>query len=246
MAYARPSLIFILTLLLCTTKSFAQQNNQAETAPPQFRVVCLTDALQAMYDNGKDDEAHINISMSNLSRLYTAYDRRVTFYQEVENPDPTKPPLRQTIAQVTLPNGPGPFLVLMQRAQPGSEIPYETMVIDHSLEQHQANSYRLFNFSHRNLAVSLADKQFLLQPREAEYVVYPDKRKAWLKVAVDSEDNGWIVAQSSPHVVGQDTRTMIFLCDIPPTERDPNPLGIAVRKFRERITTDEFGVQHIR
>ncbi len=95
------------------------------------------------------------------------------------------------------------------------------------------------------MAVQLAGQEMLLSRTQSQIVPYSEDHEAWLKVAAENDKEGWLVVTSSSHAVGADSRTTIFLIDIPPSERDPDPLGIVVRKMREQIVEDEFGVKHV-
>src|SRR5690606_12902030 len=137
-------------------------------------------------------------------------------------------------------------LILVYPAPAGAPHPLATLVINNSLTDYPANTYRVFNFSKRRLAVNLAETNLLLAPLQSEQVPYPSTRKAWLKVAAAENDGTWLLVNSSPHAVGSDSRTTIFLVDIPPSDRDASPKGIIARRMRERIVTDEKGLQHLR
>ncbi|GHB96690.1 hypothetical protein GCM10007047_10750 [Cerasicoccus arenae] len=205
----------------------------------------MSDLATLFYDvDGKKEVIHAGLGA--FSRLYPSpSNRRVVFYREDPNPDPRKPPIKATVADATLPSGEGPYLVLLISNPSPEGFPFSTLVIDHSLKVHPANNYRVFNFSKRRMAVRLAEKDMLLNRGESETVPYPDARKAWLKVAAD-EEGSWLVVTSSSHSVGSDSRTTVFIVDIPPSERDPDPKGVVARRMRERIVTDEFGEQHVK
>lgn len=245
MAKRRRDLTLFSILLFFAHNSFGQNAPSADEQV-KFRVISLTDTTSVFYD-GEDEKETLRIGIGTFTRLYPApRDRKVELYTEESNPDPTKPPIRVPLAKATLPSGEGPFLVILYQNRDGSGLTYDTTVIDHSLNAHPTDNYRTFNYSKRNLAVQLAEKEFLLKKGQSENVPYPNTRKAWLKVAADDQKNGWLVVTSSPHVVGNNSRTTIFLVDLPSTERDPDPKGIAVRRIKERILTNEFGEQYVR
>ncbi len=244
MAFRRRSLAAI-SLMLCFVHGLCGQSAQTANAQAEFRVISLNDLTSLFYDsNGKKEVLRIGIGT--FTRLYPApRNRKVELYTEQPNPDLTKPPIKAPLAIATLPEGEGPFLIILYENIEDSGLKFKTLVIDHSLSAHPPDNYRVYNFSKRKLAVNLADQSMLLNRGQSETVPYPDTRKAWLKVAADQEDDGWLLVTSSPHVVGNNSRTTIFLVDLPVTERDPDPKGIAVRRMKERITTDELGVQHL-
>lgn len=225
----------------------AQTVSPAEPPPPQFRVVSIAGVETFLFDVDKKPET-LNAAAGSFSRLYPApKNRDILFYREIPNTDPKLPPVRQPVAQARLPaQKPGPFLILLATNPPGSEFLYRTLVIDQSLEAHPAGTYRVFNFSKRRLAVNLADTKMVIASGEHQSAPYPSTRKAWLQVAADEKADGWLLVSSSPHPVGGDSRTSIFLVDIAPSPADPNPKGIVARRIRETIFTDEKGVQHVR
>lgn len=234
-------------LLAATTLLRAQTSPAPEAPPPQFRVVSLSGVVTFLFDVEKKQEV-LNPGAGSFSRLYPSpKDREIVFYREVPNADPKLPPTKAPVAKAKLPpQKPGPFLIMLVNNPAGSELEFNALVIDHSLEAHSANSYRVFNFSKRRLAVNIADTKLLLDGGRNETAPYPASRKAWLQVAADEKADGWLLVSSSPHPVGSNSRTSVFLVDIAPSERDPNPKGIVARRIRETITTDEKGIQHVR
>ena len=237
-----------LTALLLATLAIAKLSAQpAQPAPPQFRVVSMSDVETFLFDVEKKQET-LYASIGAFSRLYPApQSRELSFYKEDPNPNPALPPIKTPLAKARLPgDSPGPFLVVIHRTPQGFALPFETFVINHSLAEHPIDNYRVFNFSKRRLAVSLAETEIVLDQGQSRSVPYPDTRKAWLKVAADEQSGGWLLVNSGTHTVGAGTRTTIFLVDIAPSALDPNPRGIVARRIRESITTDEKGFQQIR
>lgn len=239
----------VLVLLPWTGASLSAQNGaKPPPPPPQFRIVSMADTATFLFDVENKQET-LYATAGAFSRLYPSPPtRELVFYKQEPNPDPRLPALKVPLARAIIPAGPGPFLVLLASAGPGAPLPFQTRVIDHSLAQHPPGTYRVFNFSRRRLAVNLADVKFILARGQEERAPYPPTRKAWLQVAADEGRNGWLPVSGSPHVVGAatDSRTTVFLVDIPPSELDPAPKGIVVRRIRESITTDEAGVRHVR
>jgi hypothetical protein len=207
----------------------------------------MSGVVTFLFDVEKKQEV-LNPGIGSFSRLYPSpRNREIVFYREVPNSDPKLPPSKVPVAKAKLPpQKPGPFLIMLADNPTGSELEFSTLVIDHSLEVHPANTYRTFNFSKRRLAVNIADTKMLLDRGVSQTAPYPSTRKAWLQVAADENEDGWLLVSSSAHPVGTDTRTTIFLVDIAPSALDPNPKGIVARRIRESITTDEKGVQQIR
>lgn len=240
-----PAVIGLLCLFL--PHLHAQETPAAPAPLPQFRVVAMTDLATLFYDADKTKEI-VNAGVGSFSRIYTApKNRLVVLYTEVPNADPALPPKKVILAKAQLPaQKPGPFLIMLNKNPAGAEMEFSTMVLDHSLEAHPAQTYLVFNFSKRRLAVNLADTNLVLSTGQSEKVAYPDTRKAWLKIAADEQTDGWLLVSSSPHAVGANTRTTVFIVDIPPSERDPNPKGIVARRIRETIYTDDAGVHHVR
>lgn len=244
MALCRRSLIFLVAFVFLSRLYGQPHSNKEEIT--EFRVIALADFATLFYDINGEKEI-IDVGLGTFSQLYPASaDRKLVFYREEQNPDPSLPPIKVPIAKATLPGSEGPFLVLLLDTPSSEGLEHSTAVIKHSLNAHPANTYRVFNFSKRRMAVRLADKDMLLSRGESDTVAFPNTRKAWLKVAADNKDSGWLVVTSSSHNVGSDARTTVFIVDIPASKRDPNPKGVVVRRMRERITTNEFGEQYVR
>lgn len=243
MALYRRSIIAFLAFFMCWHIVYSQLSN-SETGP-QFRVISLAKLATLFYDYN-DELKVVNAGLGSFSPLYPApVDRNLLFYREEPNPDPTKPPIKVTIAEAKLPASEGPFLLLLKNSASASELEFDLIVVDHSLNAHPVNHYRVFNFSKRRMAIRLAEQDMLLDSGKSGTVLYPNNSKAWLKVAAENEKEGWLVVTSSSHAVGTDSRTTVFLVDILPSERDPDPLGIVVRKMRERIVKDELGQRRV-
>ncbi len=207
----------------------------------------MSEVETVLFDIGKTKEI-LTASVGSLSRLYPAPKTGdIVFYKEVPNADPKLPSIKVPLAKAQLPaQKPGPFLILINRNPPGAELEFSTLVIDHSLEKFPANTYRVYNYSKRRLAVRLANVNAVLNSGQSESIPYPNARKAWLKVAADEKEEGWLLVSSSPQPVGANTRTTVFLVDLKPSVLDPDPKGIMDRQMRERIYTDDAGVQHVR
>ncbi|MFA6287443.1 MAG: hypothetical protein WC661_08665 [Opitutaceae bacterium] len=248
MALAQRHLIRVLAALLPLAAVFsrAQTLDAPEPPPPQFRVVSMSQVETFFFDVGKKKE-QLNACVGSLSRLYPApKNREVVFYAEVPNADPKLPPVKVPLSKAVLPaHNPGPFLIILRKNPAGSELKFSTLVIDNSLESYPANTYRVFNFSKRRLAVRLADKNLVLASGQSQEVPYPATRKAWLQVAADENEAGWLLVSSSPQPVGANSRTTVFLVDIATSELDQKPKGIIARRMRETIITDDKGVQHV-
>ncbi|WPJ95206.1 hypothetical protein SH580_17425 [Coraliomargarita algicola] len=226
-----------------------QSDATAQTTPqdiPKFRVLSMSAFETVLFDIDKEPIV-LRSSLGSFSRLYPSpKDGNVVFYKETPNPqDPNLPPIKTTLAQAKLSEG-GPYIILLIRNPAGSSLEYKTVVLDHSLEKFPANTYRVYNYSKRQLAVQLSETNLLLNTGESGSVPYPASSKTWLKVAANDQDEGWLVVRSAPQTTGTNNRTTLFLVDIPPSERDPNPLGIIDREMRERIRTDEQGRQYVR
>lgn len=232
---------------LAFAASLRAQTPAPEVPPPQFRIVSMSDVETFLFDIDKKKET-LYATIGAFSPLYFApKSREVLFYKEVPNSDPKLPPVKVPLAKAQLPaNNPGPFLILVYPGAAGAPLPLETLVINNSLKDYPANTYRVFNFSKRRLAVNLAEQNLVLDTRQSAQVPYPHTRKAWLKVAAAENDGSWLLVNSGTHSVGTDSRTTVFLVDLAPSALDPNPKGIIARRIRETIVTDEAGVQHVR
>ncbi len=247
MAFAQRYLILAILGLMppAAAPSRAQSPVAAEPAP-QFRVAAMSGLATFFFDVDKKKE-ELNACVGSFSRLYPApKSREIMFYTEVPNTDPKLPPVKVPLAKAILPaQNPGPFLILLNKNPAGAELKFSALVIDNSLEAYPDNTYRIFNFSKRRLAVHVADKNLILATGQNEKAPYPDTRKAWLQVAADEKEAGWLLVSSSAQPVGTNSRTTIFLVDIAPSVRDPDPKGIVARRIRETIITDDKGVQHV-
>lgn len=235
------SLLFLTALV-----ARAQTPPAPEPPPPQFRVVTMSGVETFCFDVEKKQEV-LTPGVGSFSRLYPSpKNREVVFYIVVPNPDPKLPPIKVSVAKAKLPpQTPGPFLILLNKNPAGTELKFSTLVIDNSLETYPINTYRVFNFSKRRLAANVAGVKMILTTGQNENAPYPSTRKAWIQIAADEKDAGWLLVSSSPQPVGTHSRTTIFLVDIAPSEADPNPKGIVARRIRETIVTDDKGVQHV-
>ncbi|WP_309386191.1 hypothetical protein [Cerasicoccus frondis] len=201
----------------------------------------MHDTPQFYYDY-EGETKKLFVSAGSFSQLYEApLDGRIQFYVE-EISDDGLPPVKKPVAQMNLPSGEGPFLVVLRTEFRDGKPYYRSAVIDASIEQHPVGAFRVFNFSARDMAIQLSGQSLLLKALDSTVVDYPEERKAWLKVAVADDDEGWIKVVSSPRSVSSRTRTTFFLTDIPPSEGDPNPKGVSVREFRERVLETENGI----
>lgn len=236
--------IYIGIFCLLGSQSYAQAPDPAVS---QFRVLSMAEVETLLFDVDKEPK-YLTANVGKMSSLYPApKSGDVVFYKESPNPDPKLPPIKTPLAKAHLPTGSiGPFIILIIPNSEGSILKFSTVVLDHSLEKFPANTYRVYNYSKRQLAVRLADIDLLLNTTESSSVPYPDSNKAWLKVAANDQDEGWLLVRSSPQSVSANTRTTIFLVDLKPTPRSPNPLGIMDRRMKERIYTDEDGRQYVR
>jgi len=233
-------------LFLAAIAARAQTSPAPEPPPPQFRVVTMSGVETFCFDVEKRQEV-LTPGVGSFSRLYPSpKNREVVFYTMAANPDPKLPPVKVPVAKAQLPaQKPGPFLIVLNRNPSGAELKFATLVIDNSLETYPLNTYRVFNFSKRRLAANVAGVKMVLSTGQNENAPYPSSRKAWIQIAADEKDDGWLLVSSSPQPVGTNSRTTIFLVDIDPSERDPNPKGIVARRIRETIITDDKGVQHV-
>ncbi|HSI10178.1 MAG TPA: hypothetical protein VK985_16455 [Rariglobus sp.] len=233
-------------LLLTAIGARAQTPPAPEPPPPQFRVVTMSGVETFLFDVEKKQEL-LTPGIGSFSRLYPSpKNREIVFYTMIANPDPKLPPAKVAVAKAQLPpQKPGPFLILLNKNPAGAELKFSTLVIDNSLDAYPINTYRVFNFSKRRLAANVAGIKMVLATGQNENAPYPSSRKAWIQIAADEKDAGWLLVSSSPQPVGANSRTSIFLVDIDPSERDPNPKGIVARRIRETIVTDDKGVQHV-
>jgi hypothetical protein len=250
MAFIRRYLIFLVfgfSLLGGVLARAQLPLSPADPPPPSFRVVSLSGVVTFLFDIDKKKEV-LSPGAGSFSRLYPApKNRTIVFYQETPASDPKLPPAKTPVARATLPaEKSGPFLIVLAPGAPGAELPFNTLVIDHSLEAHPVGSYRVFNFSKRRLAVNLADVKMVLAPGEHGAAPYPAAKKGWLQVAAEENQSGWLLVSSSPHPVGIGCRTTVFLVDIAPSPQDPDPKGIIVRRINESTYADAAGALHLR
>ncbi|WP_269522389.1 hypothetical protein [Coraliomargarita parva] len=242
MVIKRRGIRFIVIGLLLVLRIHGEESS----APVQFRLIALGNVVEMLYEVDGHAEK-IYASPGGFSRYYDAPERRkLLFYREETAPPEIGGLVKVPLANVTLPGGSGPFLIVLKPVQNEAAPYYQHAVFDASLDVHRNGYFRIFNFSKRKMAVQLARKNMVLASAQSELVQYPEESKAWLKVAVSNQkDDGWMRVSSSPRAISENTRITIFLVDIPPSEQDPNPLGVAVREFRERIYENESGL-HVR
>ena len=258
MAFSQRHLIAacIGTLSLIASNGYAQAQASTEA---QFRVMSVS-GLQSLFFDVDKETKYVTASAGSLSRLYPApKNRKVVFFQETPNPDPKLPPIKTLLARAQLPAGsPGPFIILINRNSRGDGPKFNTMVLDHSLDEFPAKTCRVYNFSKRQLAVRLDETNMLLAKFESGSAPYQNASgtdsssgaggpvKIWIKVGVKAPDGNWLVVRSVSQTVGSNSRTTMFIVDLRPSEHGPDPLGVIVRPVRERIYTDPEGVQHVR
>ncbi|WP_309381890.1 hypothetical protein [Cerasicoccus frondis] len=234
MAYTRRSLIchWLVLLILPLTVQAQRAEDVVE-----YRVTSL-DNISEFLCEIDGDERTVYASLGALSPALVAPDnRKVEYYDYIDAPDPKLPPIKRPLAQFKLPAGVGPFLTVLSSTESGQGLPYSAIVFDQSLESHPSGQFKAYNFSKRRIAMRVGEHDLILQPGETGLIPYPADRKVWIKVAIESAESGWILTQSSPVPVSADTRTTLFVVDIPPSERDPNPKGVVLRKMRERVST---------
>lgn len=206
-------------------------------------MLSVSNSVSLLYDQDGEPQ-RIYASPGYFSQWLEAPDNRaLTFYKELPSQDGQGAPIKKTLAQAKLPAGEGPFLILMQQKEGKDEL--FTTVLDHSLGVFPSSQYRILNLSKRRMAVQLADQNMLLKPGQTERVAYPSTRKTWLKVAVNDKESGWIKVVSKPRPVHDTTRTSIIIMDIPPSEKDPDPMGVIVREAREQIQENQEGDQSV-
>ncbi len=240
MAQYRRNLILLLVVLCACGHGFAASEKNQKEKPVQFRMFSLFDTISVLYDTDTGTE-RIFATPNIVSPWFDApRNGKLNLYRELPSETPGMPKRKETLVDVTLPDGPGPFLIILRKKSDGDG-GVAALVLEHSLEAHQPMTYRVFNFSKRRMAVRLADQDMLLEPGKLSVANYPEGRKAWLKIAVDQQDSGWIKVVSRPRPVRDTTRSTLVIMDIPPTEADPDPIGVIVQEVRETIVEGENG-----
>lgn len=251
MAFSQRHLIrFILALgcALAGATVVSAQTRPMSESPPRFRVVTMSGVHTLLFDvEGKPQT--LTAGAGSFSRLHSAPpDRGLVFYRLVPAPDPASPPVKVPLARVRLPASPreGPFLVVLFKNPAGAETEFGGLVFDHSLEAHPENTYRVFNFSRRRMAVNLGESRMILACGGHDTAPYSGERNTWLRVAAEEAPDDWLLVSSGAHSVGAGTRTTIFLVDIPAAASGPAPKGIIARHLREVVYVDEKGAPHVR
>lgn len=241
MAYQRRSLICILLGLVCAPFIHGQQ----EDAPVQFRLLTMSDVATLLYEvDGEETELYATSGA--FSPYYNApANGLIELYKKQPSPKAGQPDIKVNLAEIKLPEGPGPFMVVLREKENSGQLAYDWVAYDSSLDAHPPRSYRTINLSKRRMAVRLANQDSLIDPGETSIVDYPAERKVWLKVAVNSPEDGWIKVVSSPRMVDVNSRKTFLLVDLPPTDREAEPLGIVVREISEQIV-EQDGVIEIR
>ena len=241
MDYQRRSLI-ILFLASCLCGMVLSAQSYAEL-PPKFRLLCLS-GVTTVYFDSDSVATTLYPNPRRFSELIDApANRRLEFYVERETDDPVEPIVRVPIARAVLPAGDGPFLVVLSEAAATSSLKFNSIVINHSLQKHPIRSFRTFNFSKRNMAVRLAESDMLLKPAESYLVPYPNGSKAWLMIAAESQDSGWLKVVGKPRSIEEQTRTSFFIVDSTDTNALKNRKSVTLIEIKERVIEGERGTQ---
>ncbi|GHC05406.1 hypothetical protein [Cerasicoccus arenae] len=239
MARTKRNLILLSLFLFVFSTGYSAPESGEDLV--KFRLLSISNAVSFLYDQGGTTERVYTSSTAFTGWYVAPPSGKLVFYQEEAMPDAPKTKLKKILANVQLPSGPGPFLIIVKQKPNSQEL--STVVLDHSIAMHPEMNYRAFNLSKRRMAVRLADQDMLLESGKSALAPYPNNRKTWLKIAVDDKDSGWMKVVSKPRPVDNNSRTTIIILDIPPSDRDPEPIGVIVREVREQIVESESGTE---
>src|SRR5690606_37138330 len=95
-------------------------------------------------EGGTED---IDAVPSSFSRFYPApKNGRVVLYRKLPAEEPGGVPLKIAVAEARLPEGDGPFLIVLKKKQSLEGELFDSAIIDHSLRAHPKGTFRVFNF----------------------------------------------------------------------------------------------------
>lgn len=170
----------------------------------------------------------------NFSELYERQDvGPVVLYREVTPVPPETKPTKVPV--VTAPLGKSPLYLMVligshpdPKAASATAPTITTCIVDDSWEAHPVNTVRIFNFSHRRVAIQIEDVMTELSNTESNVFPYP-KNKGIIRLKVATlESTGWKLRSTTPQGIIADTRSNIFIEDFKPEIEDPNQDDINV------------------
>ncbi len=240
--------LILPAVLVCFGVSIA--NAQAAPRPDTFRVVSLGPTEPLRYDVDPRTTNTVDFPTTTYSRPYPIpLDGELSLYRLVDNPDPKLPPAKIIVAQLRLPprssgadQPPTPRVIILvpayllpsnaPRAPDGGPLEFLPMVLDDSASTHPADHLRVISFSRRPSAVMFGAKSTTLDPFKSAVIPYPETYRTKLQVAT-LVTGQWRPIVSSTQMLARDTRLTLFLIDPPPTEDDPAPVDLRLRKIAE-------------
>lgn len=222
-----PSLLFLGLLNVSGLR--AQPATPA--ADVLFRVVCVDvyGSVGELFYDYKGAKIPFAATEGVLSQPYRSPPSgTVSLYRELPPLPPSTLPRREPVADVTL-GAPGPWLVFLSNA-PGRGL--RALAVEQTWETHPAGTVRIFNFCGSEINLQAGDRQARLAPAAFATVPYPPSPQTWLKVAINTPDQGWQLRTSTPQRVIPGTRATWILLERPPTLETPEP-RIIVRNLVE-------------
>lgn len=207
-----------------------------KTPVPQFRTAGLGNInpfTGLLYDANRKPVT-VATRYANLSEPYERQDvGPVVLYREVAPVPPETKPTKIPVVTAQLGKDPLYLMVLIgSHASPTATTAttptITTCIVDDSWEAHPVNTVRIFNFSHRRVAVQIEDVMTELSNAESNVFPYP-KNKGIIRLKVATlESTGWKLRSTTPQGIIPGTRSNIFIEDFKPEIEDPNPEDINV------------------
>lgn len=223
----------LLALLFLDAVAFSGLRAQpaAPDTPVIFRVVCVDvyGSVGDLFYDYKGEKIPFAATEGVLSQPYRCPPSgTVSLYRELPPVPPSTLPRREPVADVTL-GAPGPWLVLLSHT-PGRGL--RTLAVEQTWETHPSGTVRIFNFCGSEINLQAGDRQARLAPAAFAAFPYPDGPQLWLKVALNTPDQGWQLRTSTPQRVIPGTRATWILLERPPTLETPEP-RVIVRNLVE-------------
>lgn len=215
----------------------------SKTPVSQFRTAGLGDLtpfIGLLYEANRKPVSVVT-RYANLSEPYERQDiGPVVLYREVAPVPPETKPTKVPVVTAQLGKDPLYLMVLIGShptptattattpAITATAPVITTCIVDDSWDAHPVNTVRIFNFSHRRVAVQIEDVMTELSNTESTVVSYP-KNKGIIRCKVATlESSGWKLRSTTPQGIIPGTRSNIFIEDFKPEIEDPNPEDINV------------------
>jgi hypothetical protein len=166
--------------------------------------------------NGKlVDIIGLSGTVRSAMKEYTGPSTLIFYPDAASRPKLTVPTaeLPEAIANVEIPAGIKAALIILFKNPSGAPL-YRALVLDDSTEAFPFGSYLVINYSTQRVATSMADKQFILEPKQQE-VITLDREYFNIRVAVSRDDGArWKIVYKNYFPNHGDQRTLFFMLDV--------------------------------